>query len=145
MPVPLARRVARPGPISGLEAEGSGPGGAGGFAKLPDWRRASSSWFSWAAVVPVIASGGWAFIPLWCVEARACRGAGGSADVVPGGATPGTGTGDIAAGEPGYCAAGVPGKPGDPAGRLDSGEEGPGPPGGLTPGPVPVRAPGPGP
>ena len=124
-----------------MEAEGCGPGGAGGFEKLPDWRRASSSWFSRAAVVPVIASGGWAFIPLWCVEARA----GGSADVVPGGATPGTGTGDIAAGEPGYCDAGVPGMPGDPAGRLYSGEEGPGPPGGLTPGPVPVGAVTPGP
>ena len=30
------------------------------MAKLPDWRRASSSWFSWAAVVSLIADGGWA-------------------------------------------------------------------------------------
>jgi hypothetical protein len=28
---------------------------------------------------------------------------------------------------------------------LESGDEGPGPPGGMTPGPVPVHAPGPGP
>jgi hypothetical protein len=34
----------------------------------------------------------------------------------------------------------APGRPGDPAGRLKSGEDGPGPPGGLTPGPVPVCA-----
>jgi hypothetical protein len=39
----------------------------------------------------------------------------------------------------------APGSPGDPAGRLKSEEEGPGPPGGVTPGPVPVFAYGPGP
>src|SRR6516162_8889065 len=39
----------------------------------------------------------------------------------------------------------APGRPGDPAGRLKSGDEGPGPPGGVTPGPVPVFAYGPGP
>ena len=113
--------------------------------KLPAATRVSSSWFSWLAVVPVISDGGCALSPWWCVEARACRCAGGSADVVaPGpGAIPG---GGIAPGAyPGYCDAGVPGMPGDPAGRLESGEEGPGPPGGLTPGPVPVAAPAPGP
>ena len=38
----------------------------------------------------------------------------------------------------------APGSPGDPAGRLKSEEEGPNPPGGVTPGPVPVFAYGPG-
>ena len=33
----------------------------------------------------------------------------------------------------------------DPSGRLKSGEDGPKPPGGVTPGPVPVFADGPGP
>jgi len=55
--------------------------------KLPAATRASSSWFSCAAVPPVIYDGGCAAIPWWCVEARACRGVGGSADVV----TPGPG------------------------------------------------------
>jgi len=55
--------------------------------KLPAATRASSSWFSCAAVPPVICDGGCAAIPWWCVEARACRGVGGSADVV----TPGPG------------------------------------------------------
>jgi hypothetical protein len=119
--------------------------------KLPDATRASSSWFSWFAVLPDIADGGCSLIPAWCVEARAWRCAGGSADVVaPGPGTPGPGTPGTApeaapAGDPGYRDCGVPGMPGDPAGRLYSGEEGPGPPGGLTAGPVPVAAPGPGP
>jgi hypothetical protein len=144
--VPLARRAARPGPTSGLEAEGSGPGGGGGGVKLPDATRASSSWFSWFAVLPVISDGGCAAIPAWCVEARACRCAGGSADVVaPGTGTPGTAPETAPAGDPGYPDCGVPGMPGDPAGRLYSGDEGPGPPGGLTAGPVPVGAVAPGP
>ena len=54
-------------------------------AKLPDWRRFSSSWFSWAAVVPLIADGEWAPSPLWCVETRPSRCVGGIADVVAGG------------------------------------------------------------
>jgi len=127
--LPLARRVARPGPIDGLEAEGSAPAGAGGFEKLPAWRRASSSWFNWFAVVPVICDGGCSLIPLWCVEARACRCSGGIADVVPPGAIPGAiAPGAVAAGArvgksvAGYC---VP----NDGGRLEDGEEGPGPPG----------------
>jgi hypothetical protein len=98
--------------------------------KLPAWRRASSSWFSWSALVPVICDGGCAANPWWCVEARACRCAGGSAEVVsPGTGTPGTTPVAAPAGDPGYRDCGVPGMPGDPAGRLYSGEEGPGPPG----------------
>jgi hypothetical protein len=50
--------------------------------KLPDCRRFNSSWFSCAAVVPLIADGGCAFIPWWCVEARACLRVGGVAEVV---------------------------------------------------------------
>ena len=120
----LWRRAARPGPTSGLAAEGSAPGGAGGMEKLPAATRASSSWFSWSALVPAICDGGWAANPWWCVEARACRCAGGSADVVP--IAPGPGA--IPAG--GCAAAGgaYPGAPGP--GRLESGEEGPSPPGG---------------
>ena len=108
--------------------------------KLPAATRANSSWFSWAAVLPVICDGGCAAIPWWCVEARACRCAGGSADVVaPGAIVPGA----IPAGG---CAAPGGAYPGTaPAGRLYIGEEGPSPPGGVTPGPVPVRAPAPGP
>ena len=45
--------------------------------KLPAATRANSSWFSWLAVVPLIADGGCAAIPWWCVDARACRCAGG--------------------------------------------------------------------
>jgi hypothetical protein len=45
-----------------------GGGGAGGLAKLPDCRRANSSWFNWAAVVPLIADGGCFAFPTWCVE-----------------------------------------------------------------------------
>ena len=95
--------------------------------KLPARRRASSSWFSWFAVVPAIADGGCAFIPTWCVEARARLCVGGIAEVV----APGAGA------IPGAIAGGgaVPGKslagncvPYD-GGRLDDGEEGPGPPG----------------
>ena len=102
--------------------------------KLPAATRANSSWFSWLAVVPLIADGGCAAIPWWCVEARACRCVGGSADVVAPGAIPGA----IPGGGGAY-----PGAPGP--GRLESGEEGPSPPGGVTPGPVPVAAPAPGP
>ena len=68
----------------------------------------------------------------------------GIADIVAG-ATPGAITGANPAGEDGYPDCGVPGMPGDPAGRLNSGEDGPGPPGGLTPGPVPEGAVAPGP
>ena len=126
----------RPGPTSGLEAEGSGPGGAGGMEKLPADTRASSSRFSWSALPPVICDGGCAANPWWCVEGCACRCAGGSADVVA------PGPGAIPAGG---CAAGGA-YPGAPCpGRLESGEEGPTPPGGRTPGPVPVVAPAPGP
>ena len=85
----LRRRVVRPGPTSGLEAEGSGPGGAGGMEKLPADTRASSSRFSWSALPPVISDGGCAANPWWCVEGCACRCAGGSADVVAPGAIPG--------------------------------------------------------
>ena len=53
--------------------------------KLPAATRANSSWFSWLAVVPLIADGGCAAIPWWCVDARACRCAGGVADVVASG------------------------------------------------------------
>ena len=115
-----------------------GAGGAGGIAKLPAWRRLSSSWFSWAALVPLIAEGGWAAIPLWCVEARPRRCVGGIADVV------GPGPGAIAGGGAvcGRSVAGnwVPTR----GGRLDIGEEGPGPPGrgafgGGAPTPGPVR------
>jgi hypothetical protein len=120
--------------------------------KLPADTRASSSWFSWSALPPAICDGGCAASPWWCVEARACRGGGGVADVVvPGPGTPGSpgtpGTAPAAAGrgDAGYPDCGVPGMPGDPAGRLYSGEEGPGPPGGLTAGPVPVGAVAPGP
>jgi len=142
----LWRRAARPGPTSGLEAEGAGPGGAGGMEKLPAATRANSSWFSWFALVPVISDGGCAFSPWWCVEARACRCVGGSADVVPPGTgTPGTIPVAAGRGDAGYPDCGVPGMPGDPCGRLYSGEEGPGPPGGLTAGPVPVPAVAPGP
>ena len=117
------------------------------MAKLPDWRRASSSWFNWFAVVPVICDGGCAFIPWWWVETRACRCAGGIADVVgaigaPPGATAAGGAVGVWPNGP-YCDCGVPGIPGEPAGRLDSGEDGPGPPGTAwagpgapTPGPV---------
>src|SRR5208282_2242112 len=62
---------------------------------------------------------------------------------IPG--APGTAPETAAAGDPGYPDVGVPGMPGNPAGRLYSGEEGPGPPGGLTPGPVVVGAVAPGP
>ena len=100
------------------------------MAKLPDWRRASSSWFNWFAVVPVICDGGCAFSPWWWVETRACRCAGGIADVVAPGAIPGAiAPGAIVAAGAlggksvaGYC---VP----YAGGRLDDGEEGPGPPG----------------
>jgi hypothetical protein len=127
-------------------AEGSAPGGAGGMEKLPDATRASSSWFSWLAVLPLICDGGCSANPWWCVEARACRGGGGSADVVaPGTGTPGTAPAAAGRGDAGYRDCGVPGMPGDPCGRLYSGEDGPGPPGGLTAGPVPVGAVAPGP
>jgi hypothetical protein len=114
--------------------------------KLPAATRANSSWFSWLAVVPLIADGGCAAIPWWCVDARACRCAGGVADVVASGpgAIPGAIPGAVPAGLYVPAAGGAyPGAPGP--GRLESGEEGPSPPGGVTPGPVPVVAPAPGP
>jgi len=120
------RRAARPGPTSGLEAEGSEPGGAGGMEKLPPCTRASSSWFSWFAVVPLIADGGCAAFPTWCVAAwRAGLCAGGIAElVVPIGDPIDPGGIAVAGGDPGYGAS-LEGL----AGKLDSGEEGPGPPG----------------
>ena len=42
-----------------------GGGGAGGLAKLPACRRDNSSWFSWLALVPVIAEGGCFLMPTW--------------------------------------------------------------------------------
>jgi hypothetical protein len=95
--------------------------------KLPAWRRASSSWFSWFAVVPDIADGGCAFIPAWCVEARARLCVGGIAEVVaPGaGAIPGAIAGGGAVVVKSLAGNCVP----YDGGRLDDGEEGPGPPG----------------
>jgi hypothetical protein len=110
-----------------------GGGGAGGLEKLPACRRANSSRFSWFAVLVVdpIAS---CRIAALC-DARACLCIGGVADVAP-----------IAPGAipPGAVAEGVAGGYCSPAraGRLDSGEEGPGPPGTATFGP---GAPTPGP
>jgi len=112
----------------------AGGGGADGMEKLPDCRRASSSWFNWAAVLPVIADGGCFSLPtLW--EARAGRWPGGIAELVspidPGAAAaPGGGAGYGRSRE-------------ELGGRLDIGDEGPGPPGtgwlgpgAPTPGPV---------
>jgi hypothetical protein len=65
-------------------------------------------------------------------DARAGRCAGGIADDIP--ADPGA----VAAGGGGYCSPGF-------GGKLDIGEEGPGPPGGTPVGPVVVDAPVPGP
>ena len=98
------------------------------MAKLPDCRRASSSALSWAAVLPP----SWVpFAAILPFVARAGRWAGGIADDIPG--DPGA----VAdGGGYGVSREGL-------AGRLDSGEEGPGPPGtgwfgpgAPTPGPV---------
>ena len=94
------------------------------MAKLPARRRASSSALSWLAELPVSCVPPFAAILLF--DARAGRWAGGVADDIPG---------DAAGG---YCS---PGR----GGKLESGEEGPGPPGGTPVGPVVVAAPAPGP
>ena len=96
---------------------------------MPAWRRASSSAFSWLAVEPV----SWVRPPFAAIlpfVARAGRCAGGIADDIPD--DPG---GIAAGGGGGYCS---PGR----GGKLDSGDEGPGPPGTATFGP---GAPAPGP
>ena len=102
------------------------------MAKLPACRRVSSSRLSWSAVLPVscVRPPLDAILPF---VARAARCAGGIADDIPG--DPGA----VAAGGGGGYGASREGL----AGRLDSGEEGPGPPGtgwlgpgAPTPGPV---------
>jgi len=100
--------------------------------KLPDCRRASSSAFRWAAVLPL----SWVPPPFAAIlpfVARAGRCAGGIADDIPG--APGA----VAAGGAGYGTSreGL-------GGKLESGEEGPGPPGTGwfgpgAPAPGPVR------
>jgi hypothetical protein len=100
--------------------------------KLPDCRRVSSSAFSWSAVLPVSCVRP-PFAAILPFVARAARCAGGIADDIPG--DPGA----IAAGGGGYGVSreGL-------GGKLESGEEGPGPPGTGwfgpgAPAPGPVR------